>query len=47
MGANGTVKKDSKNEDRIEFSEYYIGTKSEIEQAQEQVEKLDIPKLLK
>lgn len=47
MGANGTVKKDSKNEGRIEFSEYYIGTKSEIEQAQEQVEKLDIPKLLK
>lgn len=47
MGANGTVKKDNKNEDLIEFSEYYIGTKSEIEQAQEQVEKLDIPKLLK
>ena len=47
MGANGTVKKDSKNEDRIEFSKYYIGTKSEIEKAQEQVEKLDLSKILK
>jgi hypothetical protein len=45
MGANGTVKKDSESEERLEFSEFYIGTKSDIEQAQEQVEKLDILKL--
>jgi hypothetical protein len=45
MGASGTVKKSSESEERIEFSEFYIGTKLEIEQAQEQVEKLDIVKL--
>ncbi|OAE94031.1 hypothetical protein SU65_01605 [Flavobacterium psychrophilum] len=47
MGANGTVRKDSKSNDRIEFSEFYIGTKSEIEISQEQVEKLDIVELSK
>ncbi len=47
MGAIGTVKKDAYSEDRIVFSVFYIGTKSEIEQAQEQVAKLDIVKLLK
>jgi Family of unknown function (DUF6843) len=45
IGANGTVKKSAKSEDRIEFVEFYIGTKKTIEQAQEQVEKLDITKL--
>lgn len=47
MGATGTVKKDDYSEDRIVFSEFYIGTKSEVKQAQEQVAKLDIVKLLK
>jgi len=45
MGATGTVKKSSESEEHIEFSFYYIGTKSDIEQAQEQTEKLDIVKL--
>ena len=45
MGANGTVKMNSKSEERLEFCEFYIGNKSDIEQAQEQVEKLDILKL--
>lgn len=45
MGANGTVKKSSKSEERLEFCEFYIGTKADIEQAQGQVEKLDFVKL--
>jgi|SRR6218665_26757 len=45
MGASGTVKKSSEGEERLEFSEFYIGTKLDIEQTQEQVEKLDIIKL--
>lgn len=45
MGANGTVKKSVDSEERIEFVEFYIGTKSQIEKAQQQLEKLDIVKL--
>ena len=45
MGANGTVKKSVDSEERIEFVEFYIGTKSQIEKAQRQLEKLDIVKI--
>lgn len=45
MGANGTVKKSAESEERIEFVKFYIGTKSQIEQAQQELEKLDIVKL--
>lgn len=45
MGSNGTVKKNSESEERLEFSEFYIGTKFDIEKAQEQLENLDIMKL--
>lgn len=45
MGANGTVKKSAESEERIEFVEFYIGTKSQIEQAQQELEKLNIVKL--
>ncbi len=44
-GATGTVKKSAESEERIEFVEFYIGTKSQIEQAQQELEKLDIVKL--
>ena len=44
-GSTGTIKKSSKSEERIEFAAFYIGNKAQIEQAREQVEKLDILKL--
>ncbi|RXK85818.1 DUF6843 domain-containing protein [Filimonas effusa] len=45
MGATGTVKKSTESEERLEFIEFYIGTKSDIEQAQKQAAKLDIVKI--
>lgn len=45
MGATGTVRKSSQGVERIEFSEFYIGTSIDIESAQHLVEKLDITKL--
>ena len=47
MGATGTVRVNNYNEDRIEFSEFFIGTKLEIKHSQEQTAKLDIMKLLR
>jgi len=44
MGALGTMQKNDYNEDRFVYALFYIGTKSEIEQAQEQVEKVDFLK---
>jgi hypothetical protein len=46
IGANGTVKKDPNSDERIEFVEFYVGTREEIEQAQKQVERLGIMKLM-
>lgn len=45
MGETGTVKKNSKSTERVEFSEFYIGTRSDIEKAKNLVEKLDIANL--
>ena len=45
MGANGTVKKSADSEEWIEFVEFYIGTKSDIEQYQIEIEKLNIVQL--
>ncbi|MEO6047230.1 MAG: hypothetical protein ABIQ57_07130 [Candidatus Kapaibacterium sp.] len=45
LGASGTVKKSAGSEERIEFAEFYIGTKMEIDQEIEQTERLDILKL--
>jgi hypothetical protein len=46
MGAAGTVRKSSQSDDYLEFCEFYIGTQSDIIKSQEQVSKLDIPRLL-
>lgn len=45
IGSNGSIKKNSKGEERIEFVQYYIGTKTDIIEAQESIQKLDILKL--
>lgn len=45
MGATGTVKKNSKGTERLEFSEFYIGTSLDIEKAKNTVEKMDIANL--
>ncbi len=45
IGPNGTVRKNSTSEYRIEFCEYFIGDKSDIEVAREQIQKLDIAEL--
>lgn len=44
-GIAGSVVKDTVTKERIEFLEYYVGTKSEIERDQAETEKLDIIKL--
>lgn len=44
-GAFGNANKDLAGNERIPFSLFYIGTKSEIEQYKDQAEKLDIVKL--
>ena len=44
-GATGTVKKSADSEEWIEFVEFYIGTKSDIEQYQIEIEKLNIVQL--
>lgn len=44
-GTSGSVKKSEKSEERIEFVEFYVGTKSQIELAKEDLAKLDIVKL--
>jgi hypothetical protein len=44
MGGIGTMKKNDYNEDRFVYALFYIGTKSDIEQSQEQVEKVDFLK---
>jgi hypothetical protein len=46
IGANGTVKKDANSEERIEFVEFYVGTRQEIMHAQEIVERLGIIRLM-
>jgi hypothetical protein len=46
IGPAGTVKKDANSDDRIEFVEFYVGTKLDIEQAQKQAERLGIKKLM-
>lgn len=46
IGPNGTVKKAADSEERIEFVEFYVGTKQDIEQAKKQVERLGIIKLM-
>ncbi len=46
MGASGTVKKNADSEERLEFVEFYIGTKAQIKEARKQLEKLDIAKLV-
>lgn len=38
MGETGTVKKNNKSTERVEFSEFYIGTRSDIEKAKNLVE---------
>jgi len=45
MGATGTVKKNGKSTERVKFSEFYIGTNSDIEKAKKLVEKLNIANL--
>lgn len=45
-GATGTIKKSADSEERIEFVKFYIGTKSQIEQAKNEADKLDIVKLV-
>jgi hypothetical protein len=45
MGANGNANKDYEGKETVEYSLYYIGTRSDIERTQEQAEKLDIVKL--
>ena len=48
MGAGGSMRKNDYNKDRFIFTQFYIGTKSDIGQAQEQTEKVDfIPSILK
>lgn len=44
-GATGTVKKSADSENRIEFVEFYVGTREQIKQAKEDIKKLDIIKL--
>ena len=44
-GPTGTVKKSRENDDRIEFVEFYVGSKAQIDQAREDIKKLDIVKL--
>ena len=44
-GPTGTVQKSVDSEERIEFVEFYIGTRSQIIQAEQELEKLDIVKL--
>ena len=44
-GTSGSIKKSAESEDRILIVKFYIGTKSDIDQAREQAEKLDIVKL--
>lgn len=44
-GSNGSIRKNSVDEDFVEFAMYYVGNKSEIEEAQKEAEKLDIVKL--
>jgi hypothetical protein len=45
MGPNGNANKDLEGNERIPFTLFYVGTKSEIEQFKEQADKLDIVKL--
>ena len=45
MGETGKVKKNSKSTERVEFSEFYIGARSDIEKAKNLVEKLDMANL--
>lgn len=45
MGANGNANKDLAGKETVEFTFFYVGTKSEIEQYKEQADKLDIVKL--
>lgn len=48
IGAVGSMRKNDYNQDRFMFTQFYIGTKSDIEQAQEQTEKVDfVPSILK
>ncbi len=44
-GTSGSIKKSEKSDERIIFVEFYVGTKTQIEQYKEQAEKLDIVKL--
>lgn len=47
-GRSRLYEKNDYNEDRFMFTQFYIGTKSDIEQAQEQTEKVDfVPSILK
>lgn len=45
MGSNGNANKDLAGKETVEFTFFYVGTKSEIEQYKEQADKLDIVKL--
>lgn len=45
MGPNGNANKDLAGKERIPFTLFYIGTKSEIKQYKKQADKLDIVKL--
>ncbi len=45
MGASGTVKKKAGDKEWLEFMEFYVGTQEKIRDAQEQIQKLDIPKI--
>lgn len=45
-GATGSIRKNDFNDERVRFSKYYIGTKSDIERAKKEVEKLDLVKLV-
>jgi hypothetical protein len=44
-GGNGTVRR-SNNSEIVEFSEFYIGTKTKIQHYQQQAENVDVLKLL-
>jgi len=46
-GATGSVRKNDYNEERVRFAEFYIGTKSDIEQAMKEKDKLTQMDILK
>jgi hypothetical protein len=46
MGSSGSIRINDQGEERLRFTEHFIGTRPEIEQAKDDVDKLDIVKLI-